>query len=209
MAVAICAALDHLTGRRPAPRRLDPHQPRRGSDCHPRANGHAGPLPSRIRRRRRHCSCAGGERRERSAAISTSSKGGWCCVTRESRGNPASITGKSLCGTSMATGAWRKTSKKSPRRATSSRGARTESMERTWPPDARGMGFPAPEPSHDFDSADRPHHLLRSEASQDRSGTLRSSPCEREVKKFNMGRLSRDARSLGNNRGLLFSFLPT
>ena len=45
--------------------------------------------------------------------------------------------------------------------ATGARGARTESMERTWPAGARGVGLPPPKPSNDLDSGHRPHYLLR------------------------------------------------
>ena len=41
---------------------------------------------------------------------------------------------------------------------------RAESMERAWPAGSRGMGVPAEKSAHNLDSSHRPHHFLRAKA---------------------------------------------
>ena len=122
MAVAICAALDRLTGA--GLRREDwihisrdveaivIRVPTGTQDHYPPAFGGAAAIVL----------APGGERREALAAISTNSSAGWSCATQENPGSTESITGKYSSGTSTATVAWRKIWKKfqsSPKRCAS------------------------------------------------------------------------------------------
>ncbi len=113
MAVAICAALDRLTGAGLSredwihiSRDVEAiviRVPTGTQDHYPPAFGGA----AAHRAGRREANAA-----RLSPAISTNSNGGWCFATPASRGNTASTTGKFSSGTSMATGAWRKIWKK-------------------------------------------------------------------------------------------------
>ena len=173
MAVAICAALDRLTGA--GLRREDwihisrdieaivIRVPTGTQDHYPPAFGGAAAIV-----------LAPAARSARpSAATSTISGSDSCCATRENPGNTGSTTGKCSSAILTAIVAWRRISNKSRRfRATFASG-RTQPVERTRPPGARGMGIPPPESSLDLDSAYRQRYYLSTEKRRSGRESLR------------------------------------
>ena len=113
MAVAICAALDRLTGPGCAAKT--------GSTSAATSKPSSSACPPgrriitlrRLAAQPRLCSPRAASGAKPWAAISTNSSAGWSFATRENPGNTASTTGKCSSGTSMATGAFRKIWKKS------------------------------------------------------------------------------------------------